>query len=129
MKRKILVIAAALLLTAVSWGWWQMRPHVYRTATSPDSSWSVTVLRKRSAPPPMEGVDVIVRVRDAKGNILLDRVIDIRDLWTDVDDRYPDVTCGNDEIMIGPEWWTGKEMAYWRLKKTDLEPANAAYRR
>lgn len=129
MKRKIIGVAAVLLLTTVSWAWWQMRPHVYRKAISPDGSWSVTVLRKRSAPPPMEGVDVIVRVHDAKGRILLNRVIDNRDLWSDVDDRYPNVACGNDEIKIGPEWWNGKETTYWCLKKTDLEPANTAYRR
>jgi hypothetical protein len=127
--KKILLIAVVLVVAIISWGWWQMRPHVYRTATSPDGSWSVTVLRKRSAPPPLEGVDVIVRVPDPKENILVDRVIDNRDIWSDVDDRYPDVSCSNDEIGIGPGWWNGKEMAYWRLTKTDLEPANAADRR
>jgi hypothetical protein len=127
MMRKIITLVAVLLITAVSW-WWQMRPHVYRAATSPDGSWSVTVLRKRSAPPPMEGIDVIVRVKNAKGIVLLDQVIDNRDIWTDVDDRYPDISCMNDEIRIGPKWWNGKEMAYWSLKKKDLEPWPQPYR-
>lgn len=129
MKTKIRTISVLIVLIMVSclaWAWWVMRPRVYRKATSPDATWSVTVVRKRTALPPIEGVDVIVQVEDARGQIVFEQTIDNRDLWSDVDDRYPEVVCQNDEIRIGPRWWDGKQSTYFRLRKKDLEQVRGA---
>jgi hypothetical protein len=123
-KSGCLIILLIVLLVAIAYWWRATQAHVYKSSISPDGSWSVTVLRKHTAPPPFEGVDVIVRVNDSDGTIILEETIDNRDLWNDVESRYPDVICENNQIRIGPKWWNGIEFDYYRLNKKDFEPVN-----
>jgi hypothetical protein len=95
------------------------RPHVYRHVTSPDGSWSATVLRQRVSPY-LEGVDVIVRIEDQDGQTLHEARIDNRDLWEDVDERYPEVLIDNDRLRLGPKYWDGQREGYYELRRRDL---------
>jgi hypothetical protein len=121
LRASVLVIVLAVGATAPSW-WRYASPRVYKTASSPDGSWSVTVFRQREhAFPLKEGVEVTVVVTDSSGRILLRKVIDSRDVWEDVDLRYRDVICKNDEILVGPDWWDGKQSTYYRITKRDTQ--------
>jgi len=78
----------------------------------------VTVLKKKNlCYPVLEGVAVIVRIKNSKGEVLFDRVIDSCDLWRDVETRYFDVVCENDEIRIGPKYWNDGKTVYLRINK------------
>jgi hypothetical protein len=124
MKNKQIQFILVLLLGFILGSFWTYtRPQIYKQARSPDRSWTVQVFRKHT-PPYLEGVAVIVRVIDSKGDTVLNKVIDHRDLWMDVDERYPEVICENDEIRVGPKWWNGTEFDYYRIRKTDFEPVN-----
>jgi len=119
---KMTIAISVVTVAALLMSWWSyLRPQVYKTVTSPDQSWSVTVLRQRSKIPLMEGVDVIVVVTDRNGRTLLKRATDNRDLWEDVDERYPDVICKDDEILLGPDYWDGRQSTYYRIAKRDLQ--------
>ena len=126
-KTGCLIGILIVLLPIIAYWWRTTQTHVYKSAISPDGSWSVTVLRKHTAPPPMEGVNVIVRVKDSDGKTIFEEVIDNRDLWADVDGRYPDVICENNEIKIGPKWWDGDKFTYYTINKKDFEPAHGLY--
>ena len=106
---------------AAAW-WWYTIPHVYRHVSAPDGSWQVKVLRQR-VPPYIEGVNVIVRAEDAHGAVLHEEVIDNRDVWSGVDERYPVVEMDNERVRIGPRWWNGHEATYFILVKSDLAGA------
>ena len=111
------------LVIAIPTLWWNhIRAHVFRCEISPDGSWSVTVLRQKDNVIPFtEGINVTVQVEDAAGNLLTRRVIDNVDIWSDVDDKYPDITIDDERIRIGPGYWDGEKRTYFELTKNDLE--------
>ncbi len=121
--RRSIIVLGSICLLALAGGveWWQFtRPHVYRKAVSPDGSWSVTVLRQRVYPY-VQGVDVIVEIRDRTGQLLDRETIGNEDLWEDVDEMYPMVECTNDSVHVScpdcsPEL-AGK--AEWAMRKPD----------
>ena len=92
----LIASVAAVLAMAVA----NFSSQLYKQATSPDGSWSVQVHRCQTFP--MFNVDVIVTALLESGTVLFNDRIDRRDLWEDVDERYPDVICENDEIRLGP---------------------------
>ncbi len=114
-------VVLAAVIAAPSW-WRYLSPRVYKTASSPDGSWSVTVLRQRKyANPLREGIDVSIVLTDATGKTLLRKTIDTRDLWHDVDVGYRDVICRNDEVLLGPQYWDGTQLTYFKMNKRDFE--------
>jgi hypothetical protein len=118
--RVALYLSAAIVLGCSVWWWDFSRPHVYRHAVSPEGTWSVTVLRQR-VPPYVEGVDVIVRAQDLRGRVLYHEKIDNRDLWPDVDDRYPEVSIDERTARIGPGYPDGEAEGYFVLRKAELD--------
>jgi hypothetical protein len=98
-------------------------PQLYRRATSPDKSWTVEVWRDANdAYPLRDGVAVIVVIKGADNIELKREVIDSRDRWEDIEDRYADVIITNKEIKVGYTWWDGKQHGedYYRVSKRDL---------
>ena len=94
----LVTLIAAILAMVVG----KFDRQLYRQATSPDGTWSVQVHRRYTFP--LFTVDVIVTAKRQDGTVLFHHKIDNRDLWQDVDQRYPDVICTNDEIRIGPRY-------------------------
>ena len=107
----LIASVAAVLAMAVA----NFSPQLYKQATSPDGSWSVQVHRCQTFP--MFNVDVIVTELLEDGTVLFNDRIDRRDLWEDVDGRYPDVICENDEIRLGPGYWDVTKLTYFTIKK------------
>ena len=107
----LIASVSAVLAMAVA----NFSPQLYKQATSPDGSWSVQVHRCQTFP--MFNVDVIVTELLEDGTVLFNDRIDRRDLWEDVDERYPDVICENDEIRLGPSYWDGTKLTYFTIKK------------
>jgi hypothetical protein len=122
-RKKTLIVLSFFILSMCSslCLFFFFRPSVYRHVTSPKGTWSVTVLRKRVSPF-IEGVDVIVRVEDKDGRILFQETIDRRDLWSDVEMRYPTVLIDEQRILIGPHYWDANQ--FFTLDKSDLELGN-----
>jgi len=96
-----------------------LRPRkVYKSARSPDGSWQVTVFRQATNFYPItDGVYVIVKVEDTNGKLLYEQIIDNRDRWYDVEHRYPEVICDDDQIRIGPKYWNGEKFTYFVLRR------------
>ena len=113
-----MVIVAALAATAR--GWWIVPKH-YKSATSPDRSWSVEVTRRRNACYPFaDGIIVAVIVRDSTGHVLRSEEIDETNRWEGVESHYAQVEYTNDAIRLGPAWWDGRVYGYWVARKADL---------
>jgi hypothetical protein len=126
-RRKLLLIIFVMIIPSLfcSLGLLSFlfpRTVVYRYAVSPEGTWSVTVFKERVSlfrEPLGEGVNVIVRVQDREGRILFHERIDQRDLWLDVDQRYPEVIIDEEKILIGPDYWGPNQ--FFALEKKDLD--------
>jgi hypothetical protein len=118
-RLKFIVMATGLaMFAACALAWWDLdRPHVYRHETSPDGSWSVTVLRQRQ-PPYVESVDITARIQDNMGRVLFDEKIDNRDCWSDVDADYAVVMIDDERVRLGPLDWQ-KAGVHFELLKSD----------
>jgi hypothetical protein len=120
-RRTLLAILAVMVAVAGAiWVRWTS-PKLYKTAVSPDSTWSDRVLRQRNwFYPAIDGVLVTVEARDSKSRVLSHLIIDNRDRWEEVEERYPEVICRNDVILVGPRWFDGDSARYFRINKRDL---------
>lgn len=113
-------ICLPVAVTGSAWYGWTA-PKLYRSAQSPDRGWKVTVTRARNPLYPLvDGVDVIVEVQDASGNRLLKDTIDSRDRWGEVEERYPEVVCRDDSILVGPGWFDGQRSGYYSIARVGL---------
>jgi hypothetical protein len=108
-NRKAIMIRQRLMLLSgtaffaivfLAFAWWNMfRPQIYLHATSPDGTWSATVIRQRTS---FVGLtDVTLLVHDETGRIRWQQRIDERDIWEDVDERYPNIWIDNDRVRVG----------------------------
>ena len=73
----------------------------------------MTVFRQ-SVPPYVEGVDVIVQVRDRSGSLVQERRVSREDLWRDVEERYSEVLIDNEKLRLGP-YFDGSKNRYFEL--------------
>lgn len=90
--------------------------HVFKLAINPKDNLIVSVLRQRNwAYPVKDGVDVWVMVSDKDRNRLLRRKIDTCDRWQDVEVQYHDVLFNDGQILIGPEYWDGEKLSYYKF--------------
>jgi hypothetical protein len=123
MKKSRRVFLILLLLGAASGlAWHYYTPQVYRTATSPDHSWTVKITRQRQLGiPAFSPVDVTAIVANSAGKELLRTTFDTVDLWSDVPTHYSEVICRNDRILIGPEYWDGKGFGHFEITKADFK--------
>ena len=123
MKRALVIIVLLVIPVGAAAAWWAFTAqYVYRHVAAPDGSWQVTVLRQR-VPPYIGAVSVIVRAIDASGELLHEQRIDNRDLWLEVEERYPVVEMDNAHFRAGPRWWNGQESTFFILNKSELARA------
>jgi len=120
MKSWDIFIVIIIIALAVGASWYaETRPQIYKSAVSPDGVWSVNVYRQRTFPW-FEGVAVIVEIKDNKNRVIYKETIDNRDVWQDVEERYPELVCTNEEVKIGPGFWDGQKRTYFVLKRKEL---------
>ena len=60
-------------------------------------------------------VPVTVRVVVRNGEVLFDRVIDARDLWSEVEDDYPELICERGAARLGPKYWNGSSFGWFEI--------------
>jgi hypothetical protein len=100
-------------------------PRMYTASESPDGTLSVELYRKKATwLCPSDCVDVLVRVRDNQRKVLYeDRIYQV-DMWDDVNDgRYSEVLFHDDEILVGPNYYGGKQFgdgSYYVVRRANL---------
>src|SRR4029078_13185531 len=119
-----LLLAMGLLAPCVAVAamahWWTA-PQLYRAQSSADGGWSVRVLRSRNVLYTIvDGVKVGVEGRGRWDELLLRDLIDSRDRWDEVEERYPVVICRNDSILVGPHWSDGTRSRYYWVARDGL---------
>jgi len=94
----------AVCLAASTFDMWPLDVglHRYKSATSPDHGWSVTIYRRRTSILPFAPVDVFATVEMTDNHVSHRMYLYQLDMWHDIDDYYSDISCSNDRISIGP---------------------------
>ena len=102
-----------LLVLGAYWQW--SRPHLYKRCASPTGAWFVSVYRSHVGLSVPVRVEVIAR----DGQVVFTEIIDARDTWRDVEDRYPDLVCEAGSARLGPGYWNGKESGWFTVPVPD----------
>jgi hypothetical protein len=109
---RLLISATVVSIALGLFGYSQWsRPRLYKQCSSPDKAWSVRVFRSHG----VLSVPVTVEVVSGNDSPYFIDVIDARDTWNDVEDRYPDLDCDVNSARIGPGYWNGKESGYFQI--------------
>jgi hypothetical protein len=111
---RILAVLGALGLVLLGTYWQWSRPQLYKQCTNATGAWSVSVYRSRGLSVP---VKVVVTARG--GQIFFSDTIDARDLWRDVEERYPELICEADSARLGPKYWNGQEFGWFHVPVPD----------
>lgn len=118
MKKTVIVLCLLVALIAAG-HWWVTRPELYKSCSSTGDGLVLKVHRS-IAFPYIEGVDVTATVEAADGRQMYRKVIAYEDLWSDVDEKFPNVRCEDDRFVIGPGYWDGTRTTDFVLLKTEI---------
>ena len=118
--RAALIGISVLVLGTFLWERWLTQPVMYRQCASPTDDGLMMQVHRARTPPYIEGVDVIVSIRDSSDRVIFNRVISNEDLWSDVEREYPRVECLPDKFIVGPGWWDGEMDRDFVVVKSDL---------
>ena len=97
----VFIIITGIIISAMLSLWKISSPQLFRTATSPDGSWTVEIWRQAVFGYPYnQEVNVFMVVKNADGQVVKRENIEIVDLWEDVETRISECQITNTEIRI-----------------------------
>lgn len=97
-------------------------PRIRAVSKSPDGALVVRVYKKRLSLLPTVRTGILVRILDARQDVLYERII-FEDSWWhhDFEDMYTQIVFEGDEIRIGPKFTPND---YFVIKRTELRVGN-----
>jgi hypothetical protein len=112
-----LVLIAIVWLFVRVFGPIDTLPRLHASASSSDGALTVNVYRKRIAPFPSHGVDVIVKIYDKQQKLIYENTIGGDAVWDELNLLYREIIFKDDEIRVGKK--SGGD--YYIIRRSNLK--------